>query len=81
LTIHRVWIKVVGNFSDRCIAAFFKTNSRKKGIGKMSPGGIFVQGIISVFFGMALLYLSIKITAFAVDSFAKKNKGAGKDGK
>lgn len=47
----------------------------------MSPGGVFIQGIVSVFFGMALLYLSIKITAFAVDSFAKKDKGAGKDGK
>ncbi|MDT8379145.1 MAG: hypothetical protein RQ739_09670 [Desulfotignum sp.] len=47
----------------------------------MSPVGIFIQGIISVFFGMTLLYLSIKITAFAVDKFAKKDKGAGKDGK
>jgi hypothetical protein len=47
----------------------------------MSPGGIFVQGIISVFFGMALLYISIKITAFAVDKFSQKDKGAVKDGK
>jgi hypothetical protein len=61
--------------------AFLKTNLRKKRICEMSPGGIFVQGMISVFFGMALLYLSIKITAFTVDSFAKKDKGAGKDGK
>jgi hypothetical protein len=47
----------------------------------MSPGGIFVQGIITVFFGMSMLYLSIKITAFAVDTFSKKDKGAEKDGK
>jgi hypothetical protein len=47
----------------------------------MSPVGIFIQGIISVFFGMTLLYLSIKITAFAVDTFSKKDKGAEKDGK
>ena len=47
----------------------------------MSPGGIFVQGIISVFFGMTLLYLSIKITAFAVNKFAQKDQGAVKDGK
>lgn len=38
----------------------------------MSPGGIFVQGIVSVFFGMTLLYLSIKLTAFMVDRLSRK---------
>jgi len=47
----------------------------------MSPGEIFIQGIISVFFGMTLLYLSIKITAFAVDRTALKNKGETQDDK
>ena len=47
----------------------------------MSPGGIFVQGIISVFFGMTMLYLSIKITAFVVDRMARKNKGDIQDDK
>jgi hypothetical protein len=47
----------------------------------MSPGGIFIQGIVSVFFGMTLLYLSIKITAFVVDRLARKNKGEIRDGK
>mgnify|MGYP005851155339 FL=1 len=47
----------------------------------MSPGEIFVQGIISVFFGMTLLYLSIKITAFVVDRMAQKNKGDIQDDK
>ncbi len=47
----------------------------------MSPGGIFIQGIISVFFGMTLLYLSIKITAFVVDRMALKNKGDARDDK
>lgn len=47
----------------------------------MSPGGIFVQGIISVFFGMTLLYLSIKVTAFVVDRMARKSKGGIQDDK
>lgn len=47
----------------------------------MSPTSVFVQGIISVFFGMTLLYLSIRITAFFVDRFASKTKGADTDGK
>jgi len=53
----------------------------KKRNGKMSPGGIFIQGIISVFFGMTMLYLSIKITAFVVDRMALKNKGEARDDK
>jgi hypothetical protein len=47
----------------------------------MSPGGIFLQGIISVFFGMTLLYLSIKVTAFIVDRIASKTKGGARDDK
>ncbi len=47
----------------------------------MSPASVFVQGIISVFFGMTLLYLSIRITAFFVDRFSSKSKGAASDGK
>ncbi len=47
----------------------------------MSPGGIFIQGIISVFFGMTLLYLSIKLTAFIVDRIAGKAKGGAQDDK
>ncbi len=47
----------------------------------MSPGNIFLQGIISVFFGMTLLYLSIKLTAFIVDRIARKTKGDAQDDK
>ena len=47
----------------------------------MSPASIFIQGIVSVFFGMTLLYLSIKITAFFVDLIAKKTKGGAQDDK
>ncbi|MFU8769101.1 MAG: hypothetical protein ACNA7H_05140 [Desulfotignum sp.] len=43
----------------------------------MSPGGIFVQGIVSVFFGMTLLYLSIKVTAFVVDRLSRKTTQGG----
>lgn len=47
----------------------------------MSPASVFAQGIISVFFGMTLLYMSIRITAFFVDRFTSKTKGADTDGK
>ena len=38
----------------------------------MSISTIFIGGISGVFFGMALIYLSIKITALISDRFAKK---------
>jgi hypothetical protein len=41
----------------------------------MSPGVIFIEGFIGVFFGMALIYLSIKITALIIDRPTQKNKG------
>jgi hypothetical protein len=47
----------------------------------MSPASVFIQGIVSVFFGMTLLYLSIKITAFFVDRISSKSKGAASDDK
>ena len=59
-----------------CAAKTIKTRKFR-----MSPASVFAQGIISVFFGMTLLYLSIKITAFFVDRFTSKTKGADTDGK
>ena len=47
----------------------------------MSPASVFIQGIVSVFFGMTLLYLSIRITAFFVDRFTSKSKGTVQDDK
>jgi len=41
----------------------------------MSAGFVFLSGISSVFFGMALIYLSIKITALITDRFPEKTKG------
>jgi len=42
----------------------------------MSPGVVFIEGIVGVFFGRALIYLSIKITAFITDRFLSgKKKG------
>jgi hypothetical protein len=79
--MHPVWIKVSPRLKTAAECGFLRQPQEKKGICGMSPGGIFVQGIISVFFGMALLYLSIKITAFAVDKFSRADKGVGKDGK
>ncbi|MFH1155724.1 MAG: hypothetical protein V1793_18100 [Pseudomonadota bacterium] len=35
---------------------------------------IFILGITGVFFGMAMLYLSIKITAAVLDKFQKKEE-------
>lgn len=41
----------------------------------MSPGIVFLEGITGVFFGMALLYLSIKLTAMIVGRFPENKKG------
>lgn len=41
----------------------------------MSPGVVFTGGIIGVFFGMTLIYLSIKITAIIIDRLTPKKKG------
>ena len=40
----------------------------------MSAGFIFIGGFFGVFFGMTLIYMSIKITALAVDILSKKEK-------
>jgi hypothetical protein len=48
---------------------------------EMTPASVFIQGIISVFFGMTLLYMSIKITAFFVNRFTSKSKGVAQDDK
>ena len=37
---------------------------------------VFVAGIFGVFAGMALIYLSIRITAFLVDRFGAKEESA-----
>ena len=47
----------------------------RKGEIKMSPGVIFVQGMVGVFFGMALIYLSIKITAKAIEWSSGRQRG------
>lgn len=50
------------------------TIQRKKGEVKMSTGVIFAQGIIGVFFGMALIYLSMKITAKAIEWSTRRQR-------
>ena len=40
----------------------------------MSAGFVFIGGISGVFFGMTLIYLSIKITALITDQFSGKAK-------
>ena len=40
----------------------------------MSAGFVFIGGISGVFFGMTLIYLSIKITALIVDRFPEQSK-------
>jgi len=40
----------------------------------MSAGFIFIGGISGVFFGMTLIYLSIKITAMISNRFPEKVK-------
>ena len=40
----------------------------------MSASFVFIGGFLGVFFGMVLIYLSIKITAVAVDVLSKKGK-------
>jgi len=40
----------------------------------MSAGFVFIGGFFGVLFGMTLIYLSIKITALAVDILSKKGK-------
>ncbi len=40
----------------------------------MSAGFVFIGGFLGVFFGMTLIYLSIKITALAVDTLSNKGK-------
>jgi hypothetical protein len=40
----------------------------------MSAGFVFIGGFSGVIFGMALIYLSIKITAMVIDILAKKEK-------
>ena len=40
----------------------------------MSVGVVFIGGIGGVFFGMTLIYLSIKITAMITDRLAGKGK-------
>jgi hypothetical protein len=59
---------------------FYAAKTVKKE-AKMTPTSVFIQGIVSVFFGMTLLYLSIKITAFFVDRISSKSKGAASDDK
>ena len=45
-----------------------------KGEFLMSAGFVFIGGISGVFFGMTLIYLSIKITAWITDLFPEKSK-------
>jgi len=40
----------------------------------MSTGFVFIGGMSGVFLGMALIYLSIKITAFISERFPEKSK-------
>ncbi len=40
----------------------------------MSAGFVFIGGISGVFFGMTLIYLSIKITALISDRFPKSKE-------
>jgi len=40
----------------------------------MSAGFVFIGGISGVFFGMTLIYLSIKITAVISDRFPERPK-------
>lgn len=40
----------------------------------MSAGFVFIGGISGVFFGMMLIYLSIKITALITDKFPEGSK-------
>jgi hypothetical protein len=41
----------------------------------MSPGVVFTGGILGVFSGMTLIYLSIKITALVIDRFIPPKNG------
>jgi hypothetical protein len=40
----------------------------------MSAGFVFIGGVSGVFFGMMLIYLSIKITAFITARFPERPK-------
>jgi hypothetical protein len=40
----------------------------------MSPGVVFIAGIVSVFVGMSIIYVSIKVTAFVVERISRDKK-------